>query len=144
MTKLQFYWISAVIFLFHLNVVLCMSNITAVYSAGKHLSMKDNMIISAISLFIWIMGSVIVGILRLDRVKKGTQSKLLVILEIIVFFLFLYPLALIASLAFNDYSYDLPGVIGQVKKSFWQMLQVTIAYIFTRFNVIKAFIKALY
>ncbi len=89
------------------------------------------------------MGSVIVGILRLDRVKKGTQSKLLVILEIIVFFLFLYPLALIASLAFNDYSYDLPGVISQVKISFWKMIPFALPYIFIRFNVIKAFIKAL-
>lgn len=128
----------------YLTVVICMSNITAVYLTGKHLPMKENLVISGISTFIWLLGSLFLYMTLLEPVKNNTQSKLLVIFEIIIVLLFLYSLSLIISLAFNDYSYDLSGVMTQIKKSSWEMVRHAIVYIVIRFNIIKAFIKALY
>ncbi len=143
MTKSHLYVINTMMFITYLTVVICISNITAVYLTGKNLSMKENLIIIGVSTFIWVMGSLFLYILTLESVKNGTQSKLLVVFEIIMLWLFVWPLGVIASLAFNDCSLDFQGVIEQVKKYFWGAIPFVIAYAFTSFNIIKAFIKAL-
>jgi len=113
-----------------------MSNITSIYLTGHNLAVKENIIIIGASLLMGAIWSLVLYIWSLEIVRNEKQTKLLMIFEIIIFWLFLWSLGIIGSLAFNQYSLDLLGAIEQVKKSFWQTFTPGIAYILVRYKII--------